>query len=151
MAKTVLITGASSGIGLECAKQFLKKNWNVISFDLNICPIKDVESYIVDIRNEKDIKSALQNIRDIDVLVNNAGVYGLVDINNGNSDEVEKIIDTNLKGTYLVTKQVLTFIRKNKGSIIFVSSGIGVNVDPTSPIYCATKAGINMLAKCLTL
>ena len=103
MAKTVLITGASSGIGLECAKQFLNKNWNVISFDLNICPIKDVESYIVDIRNEKDIKSALQNIRDIDVLINNAGVYGLVDINNGSNDEVEKIIDTNLKGTFLVT------------------------------------------------
>jgi len=151
MAKTVLITGASSGIGLECAKQFLNKNWNVISFDLNICPIKDVESYIVDIRNEKDIKSALQNIRDIDVLINNAGVYGLVDINNGSNDEVEKIIDTNLKGTFLVTKQALTFIRKSKGSIIFVSSGIGVNVDPTSPIYCATKAGINMLAKCLTI
>jgi NAD(P)-dependent dehydrogenase (short-subunit alcohol dehydrogenase family) len=51
--KTVLITGASSGIGLECARQFLSKNWNVISFDLNICPIKLVESYIVDIRNEK--------------------------------------------------------------------------------------------------
>ena len=54
MSKTVLITGARSGIGLECAKQFLEKNWNVISFDLNICPNKNVESYIVDIRNEKE-------------------------------------------------------------------------------------------------
>ena len=151
MSKTVLITGASSGIGLECARQFLSKNWNVISFDLNICPLKEVESYIVDIRNEKDIKMALQEIREIDVLINNAGVYGLVDINNGNADSVDKIIDTNLKGTYLVTKNALSFLRKTKGSIIFVSSGIGVNVDPTSPIYCATKAGINMLAKCLAL
>ena len=151
MAKTVLITGASSGIGLECARQFLNRNWNVISFDLNICPLKDVESYIVDIRHEKDIKSALQEIDEIDVLINNAGVYGLVDINNGTSYDVDKIVDTNIKGTYLVTKNVLNFIRKTKGSIIFVSSGIGVNADPTSPIYCATKAGINMLAKCLAL
>ena len=80
MSKTVLITGASSGIGLECAKQFLEKNWNVISFDLNICPNKNVESYIVDIRNETEIKQALQEIKEIDVLINNAGVYGLVDI-----------------------------------------------------------------------
>ena len=151
MSKTVLITGASSGIGLECAKQFLNRRYNVISFDLNICPIKDVESYIVDIRNEKDIKSALQEIKEIDILINNAGVYDLVDINNGNCDDVDKIVDTNLKGTYLITKNILPLIRKSKGSIVFVSSGIGVNVDPTSPIYCATKAGINMLAKCLAL
>ena len=151
MSKTVLITGASSGIGLECAKQFLEKNWNVISFDLNICPNKNVESYIVDIRNEKEIKQALQEIKEINVLINNAGVYGLVDINNSNDADVDKIVDTNIKGTYLVTKNILPYIRKTKGSIIFVSSGIGVNVDPTSPIYCATKAGINMLAKCLAL
>ena len=118
---------------------------------MNICPIKDVESYIVDIRNEKDIKSALQEIKEIDILINNAGVYDLVDINNGNCDDVDKIVDTNLKGTYLITKNILPLIRKSKGSIVFVSSGIGVNVDPTSPIYCATKAGINMLAKCLAL
>lgn len=151
MAKTVLITGASSGIGLECAKQFLNRNWNVVSFDLNLCPLKQVESFIVDIRNEKDIRSALQEIREVDVLVNNAGVYGLIDIDSNTIDAVDKIVDTNLKGTYLVTKNVLNLIRKSKGSIIFVSSGIGVNVDPTSPIYCATKAGINMLAKCLAL
>ena len=151
MSKTVLITGASSGIGLECAKQFLGKNWNVISFDLYLCPNKDVESYIVDIRNEKEIKNALQDIKEIDVLINNAGVYGLVDINNGKDVDVDRIVDTNLKGTYLATKNILPFIRKTKGSIIFVSSGIGVNADPTSPIYCATKAGINMLAKCLAI
>ena len=151
MGKTVLITGAASGIGLECARAFLEKNWNVVSFDINLCPIKNVDSYIVDIRDEKDIRLALQEVKSIDVLVNNAGVYDLNTIDTATSESVDRIIDTNLKGTYLVTKNVLNYIRKTKGSIIFVSSGIGVNVDPTSPLYCATKAGINMLAKCLAL
>lgn len=151
MSKTVLITGASSGIGLQCAKQFLNRNWEVISFDLNLCPLKDVESYIVDIRSEKEIKLAIQSIKELDVLVNNAAVYELDSLQKADSEVVNNIIDTNLKGSYLITKNLLHLIRKNRGSVIFVSSNVSVNATANSPIYSATKAGINMLAKCLAI
>ena len=151
MAKTVLITGASSGIGLECAKEFLNKNYEVISFDLNLCPLKDVQSFIVDVRNEKEIKSALQTIKDVDVVVNNAGIYSEVGFDNFSEAEVERLIDTNLKGCYLISKNTLHLLRKSHGSMIFVSCSMGVNANALAPVYSATKAGVNMLAKCLTI
>ena len=151
MAKTILITGASSGVGLECAKLFLDKNYDVVSFDLNLCPLKDVQSYIVDIRNEKDIKMALQTIKAIDVVVQSAGVFGSNGVDNFNQDEFDAIIDTNLKGSFLIAKNTLHFLRKTHGSMIFVSCSAGMSAKADAQIYSATKAGLNMLAKCLTI
>ena len=65
----LIYAGVGASKRRQLAKQFLEKNWNVISFDLNICPNKDVESYIVDIRNEKEIKQALQDVKEINVII----------------------------------------------------------------------------------
>lgn len=147
--KTVLITGAASGIGLECAKQIATLGHNVISFDLKACPLSEVKSYTVDVRKSEQIKKAVAELGDVDVLVSSAGVYNQAPISEVLNSDVNALVDVNLKGNLLVCQAVLPLLRKAKGNIVIVSSGIGVNVDPLSPVYCATKAGLNMLIKCL--
>ena len=149
--KNVLITGASSGIGAACAKLFLSKGYKVYNFDIKESKNKNVETIICDVSKENDVISAFNKINSIDILVNCAGVFGCYYIEETPSKFLDKIVDINMKGNFLVTKYALPFLRKSKGNIVFISSGIGINADPTCPAYCMSKAGINMLVKCLAL
>lgn len=146
--KTVLVTGGSSGIGEAICEEFHNKGAQMIVFDL-IESNSQYEYYKVDITKEDEIKSALNNISKIDILVNCAGVYIQKYVEDTTTEELDKVIDTNLKGTYLVTKNVLPLIKQSKGNIINISSGLGIAPELTSPAYCMTKSGIIMLTKCL--
>lgn len=146
--KTVLVTGGSSGIGKAICEEFYNKGAKVIVFDI-LESDSQYEYYKVDITNENEIKFALTNISKVDVLVNCAGVYIQKYIEDTTTEELDKIIDTNLKGTYLITKNVLPLVKQSKGNIINISSGLGIAPELTSPAYCMTKSGIIMLTKCL--
>lgn len=146
--KTVLVTGGSSGIGKAICEEFHNKEAKVVVFDL-VESDPQYEYYKVDITKEDEIKSALNNISKIDILVNCAGVYIQKYVEDTTTEELDKVIDTNLKGTYLVTKNVLPLIKQSKGNIINISSGLGIAPELTSPAYCMTKSGIIMLTKCL--
>ena len=146
--KTVLVTGGSSGIGKAICEEFYNKGATVIVFDIIESDSK-FDYYNVDITKESDIQTALNSISRVDILVNCAGIYIQKYIEDTTSEELDKIIDTNLKGTYLVTKNVLPLIKQNKGNIINISSGLGIAPELTSPAYCMTKSGIIMLTKCL--
>jgi len=146
--KTVLVTGGSSGIGKAICEEFHNKGAKIVVFDL-VESDPQYEYYKVDITKEEEIKSALNNIPKIDILVNCAGVYIQKYVEDTTTEELDKVIDTNLKGTYLVTKNVLPLIKQSKGNIINISSGLGIAPELTSPAYCMTKSGIIMLTKCL--
>lgn len=146
--KTILVTGGSSGIGKAICEKFNQNGAKVIVFDITKCDDK-FEYYQVDIRKETDIINALKNIDKIDILVNCAGVYIQKYVEDTLAEELDFIVDTNLKGTYLVTKQCLPLIRKEKGNIINISSGLGIAPELTSPAYCMTKSAIIMLTKAL--
>ncbi len=146
--KTVLVTGGSSGIGKAICEEFHNQEAKVVVFDL-VESDPQYEYYKVDITKEEEIKSALNNIPKIDILVNCAGVYIQKYVEDTTTEELDKVIDTNLKGTYLVTKNVLPLIKQSKGNIINISSGLGIAPELTSPAYCMTKSGIIMLTKCL--
>lgn len=146
--KTVLVTGGSSGIGKAICEEFHNKGAKVIVFDILESDLQ-FKYYKVDITKENEIKSALSNISKVDVLINCAGVYIQKYIEDTTTEELDKIIDTNLKGTYLITKNVLPLIKQGKGNIINISSGLGIAPELTSPAYCMTKSGIIMLTKCL--
>jgi len=146
--KTVLVTGGSSGIGKAICEEFHNKGAKIVVFDL-VESDPQYEYYKVDITKEDEIKSALNNISKIDILVNCAGVYIQKYVEDTTTEELDKVIDTNLKGTYLVTKNVLPLIKQSKGNIINISSGLGIAPELTSPAYCMTKSGIIMLTKCL--
>ncbi len=146
--KTVLVTGGSKGIGEAIAKRFLKEGARVIIFDIEK-PDYKVEFFKVDISNEKQIKNNINKINKIDVLVNNAGIYFQSSVEKTTKEQLDKIIDINIKGTYFMCKHSIPLILKTKGNIINIASALGVVPEPSSPAYCSTKAAVIMLTKCL--
>ena len=146
--KTALINGGSKGIGKAIAQRFIKEGAKVIVFDLEK-PKYEVKFYQVDISDEKQIEKAFRQIKQLDILVNNAGIYFQASVEQTAKEQLDKIIDINLKGTYLMCKHALPLIKKNKGNIINISSGLGIVPEPESPAYCSTKAAIIMLTKCM--
>ena len=146
--KTALITGGSKGIGKAIAQRFIKEGAKVIVFDIER-PDYEVEFYQVDISKEEQIEGAFRQIKQLDILVNNAGVYFEAPVEETSNEQLDKIVDINLKGTYLMSKHAIPLIRKTKGNIINISSGLGIIPEPESPAYCSTKAAIIMLTKCM--
>ena len=146
--KVALVTGGSNGIGKAIAQRFLDEGAKVIIFDI-IKPDYDVDFYEVDISREEEIKKAFQEIKHLDIIVHNAGIYFQASIEETLKEQLDKIIDVNFKGAYLISKHVLPLIKKSKGNIINISSVVGIIPDPTSPAYCSTKAALIMLTKCM--
>lgn len=146
--KTALITGGSKGIGKAIAQRFIKEGANVIIFDLER-PSYKAEFHQVDISDDKQIEKAFRQINKLDILVNNAGIYFQASVERTAKEQLDKITDINFKGTYLMCKYALSLIKKSKGNIINISSGLGIVPEPESPAYCSTKAAIIMLTKCM--
>lgn len=144
--KTVLITGGSKGIGKAIAQRFLKEGAKVIIFDIEK-PDYEANFYEVDVRKEEQIKKAFEEIKDLDIVVNNAGIYFQASVEETSNEQLDKIIDVNFKGVYLISKYALPLVRKNKGNIINIASIVGIVPEPGSAAYCSTKAAIIMLTK----
>ncbi len=157
--KTVLITGASRGIGKETALRFAKAGYNIVinyvSNKTNVEELKKefdeykVETLILkaDVSNKEEVeelvKKAIDKFGKIDVLVNNAGITKDNLLMRMSEEEFDKVIEINLKGTYLVTKAVTKYMMKQrKGSIINLSSVVGVAGNAGQCNYSASKAGI---------
>ncbi len=147
--KIAIITGGSNGIGKAISKRFLSEGANVIVFDIKK-PDYDIQFIQVDIKDENQIKQAFLQIKKLDILVNNAGIYFKSSVEDTKSNELDQIINTNLRGTYLMSKYALPLLKKSHGSIVNISSGLGIVPEPESPAYCATKAAIIMLTKCMS-
>ena len=167
--KSVVITGASKGIGAECAKVFAEKGFNVLinynaseksalslrqeikeKFSNIIC-----EVYKCDVSNfadcEKMINFALSIFGKIDVLVANAGVSQQKLFIDTSEDDFNKVIGTNLKGVYNVTRATVPSMLSNKeGSVVAVSSIWGVSGAALESLYSASKAGVIGLCSALS-
>ena len=157
--KTVFVTGASRGIGKEVALKFADKGYNVVinyvSSKTNVEELKEefekkgVKALIMqaDVTNkeaiEELVKKAIEEFGQIDVLVNNAGITKDNLLMRMSEEEFDKVIEINLKGTYIVTKAVTKYMmKKRKGSIINLSSVVGVAGNAGQCNYSASKAGI---------
>jgi len=160
--RTALITGSTRGIGKETALLLLQKELNVIissrsqqSVDNVIQEIYDkfpskkdnILGIKCDVSQQSDVKSvvdvSVKTFGKIDVLVNNAGIVYFKSIMDTTEEEWDNTIDTNLKGIFLFTKEVLPYMLENKsGSIINVSSGAGKSGFPNLSAYCASKFGV---------
>ncbi len=147
-AKVAVVTGGSSGMGLAIAKKLRNSGIHVIIFDIQ-SPLENFEYYHVDIRDDNQIISALMNIPKLDILVNNAGIYFEKYLEDTTNEELDRMVDINIKGTYRMTRNALAKIKAAKGSIVIIASCLGLVPELTSPLYCTTKAGLVMLTKCL--
>lgn len=158
-SKTVFVTGASRGIGKEVALRFAEKGYNVVinytSSKTNVEELKSefeskgVKTLIMqaDVTNkdaiEELVKKAIEEFGSIDVLVNNAGITRDNLLMRMSEEEFDKVIEVNLKGTYIVTKAVIKYMmKKRKGSIINLSSVVGVVGNAGQCNYASSKAGI---------
>ena len=159
--KIALITGATSGIGEstshELSDQFSlilcgrnKKKLDELSTSLS--KKTDVITLEFDVRAKKDVREKISNLgddwKDIDVLINNAGnAHGLDFIYEGEIEDWDMMIDTNVKGLLYVSKYVLDFmIKKNSGHIINIGSIAGKEVYPKGNIYCASKFAVDAIS-----
>lgn len=157
--KSVLVTGGSRGIGKEVAIQYAEHGYDVIinyiSDKTDVEELKKefaekgIESLIVkaDVSKKEEVeflvKQAIEKFEKIDVLVNNAGITRDNLLMRMTEEEFDKVIDINLKGTFLVTKAVSKYMmKKREGSIINLSSVVGVAGNAGQCNYSASKAGI---------
>lgn len=158
--KTILITGASSGIGKETAILFANKGWNVAATMKNeehfslFANHKLIRSYLLDVNNrasiEKAINQAILDFGSIDVIVNNAGIYTTNPLEETRDETISNIIETNIKGVIYTTQTILKHFRKNKaGIIVNVSSIAGRVTFPFQSIYHTSKWAIEGFSESL--
>lgn len=165
MKKIICITGASAGFGKATVEIFAQNGHDLIiaarrkdkiksianeliqKYKVNVLPIE------LDVRNQSAVKNAFDNLpenwKKIDVLINNAGLAsGLDKIQDGNIDDWEKMLDTNVKGLLYVSKEVIPLmIAQKKGHIINIGSTAGKEVYQKGNVYCASKHAVDALTK----
>lgn len=162
MKKTVMITGATSGIGLGCARKFAENGDRLIltgrneeklravceeltSVGTEVCPL------VFDVRDRKAATAAVESLptewKEIDVLVNNAGLaLGLEPEYEGDLDDWETMIDTNIKGLLTMTRLVVPgMVARNRGHVINIGSVAGDAAYAGGNVYCATKSAVKAL------
>jgi NADP-dependent 3-hydroxy acid dehydrogenase YdfG len=161
MNKTILITGASSGIGKETAKLFHSKGWNVIATmrnPENETELKQLEQVLVtklDVLDldsiQKAFEAGIQKFGNVDVLLNNAGYGAYGPLEAFSRDKILRQFNTNVIGLLDVTKTVLPHFRQNKKGIIINISSIGGKMTfPLGSLYHGTKFAVEGISESLS-
>ena len=161
MNKIVLITGATSGIGLACARKFAQNGDKLILTGRNEHRLADIKKELADtevltltfdVRDREKARKYIADLPDewknIDVLVNNAGLaLGLEPEYKGDFDDWDTMIDTNIKGLLTMTRLIVPgMVERNSGHIINVGSVAGDAAYAGGNVYCATKAAVKALS-----
>lgn len=162
--KQVLITGASSGIGAACAKYFAKAGANLVlcarrlsELDTLAAELRQqykisVHTFLLDVCDQAKVFSSIASLpvsmQQIDILINNAGLAaGLDFIQEGNVDDWDAMIDTNIKGLLYVTRAILPgMVTRQSGHIINIGSVAAHEVYPKGNVYCASKHAVKALS-----
>ena len=167
--KIVFITGASSGIGMACAKQFAAAGAHLLLCARRLQLLNklasqlqhehgiQVHTFSLDVRQRTQVTEALNGLpqqwKNVDVLINNAGLAAGLDVlQEGDIQDWEDMIDTNIKGLLFVTREILPqMVDKNAGHIINIGSIAGHQTYPKGAVYCATKQAVNVLSQGLRM
>ena len=165
MNKTILVTGATSGFGKAIAEKFVAENWNCIITGRRKERLKELAEILssnkhaqilplaFDISNRDEVARMFESLknewRNIDVLVNNAGLAaGRDPFDEAFLDDWDAMIDTNVKGLLYVSKAVIALMKENKrGHIINIGSTAGKEVYKEGNVYCASKFAVNAISQ----
>ncbi|MEA3316349.1 MAG: SDR family NAD(P)-dependent oxidoreductase [Bacteroidota bacterium] len=169
MNKIALITGATSGIGKATSIKLAENNFDIIitgrrkerlselKTEINTRGKSKVHILNFDVRNNTEVEKAINSLPEewtnIDVLVNNAGLaVGLNHIQDGEIDDWERMIDTNIKGILYMTRKISPIMIKNKnGHIVNIGSTAGKEVYENGNVYCSTKHAVDALTKAMRI
>ena len=164
-----MITGATAGFGKAIAVRFAKNGYNIIITGRRKERLdkleKELRSYgkikvlslNFDVRKKDEVESVIGNLpeewKSIDILVNNAGLaVGLDHIQTGNTDDWDRMIDTNVKGLLYVTRAVAPLmVARNKGHIFNIGSIAGKETYENGNVYCASKFAVDALSKSMRI
>ena len=155
--KTVLITGCSSGFGLEIARFFLARDWQVIATmrtpQADVLPHSDrLRVLALDVTNPESIREAVEAAGPIDVLVNNAGFGAASPAELVPLATVRDLFETNTFGTIALTQAVLPQFRQRKaGVVVNVTSSVTLKALPLLAAYRASKAAVNAFTESMAL
>ncbi|MFM0180179.1 SDR family oxidoreductase [Paraburkholderia aspalathi] len=155
--KTVLITGCSSGFGLETARFFLARDWQVIATmrtpRADVLPPSDrLRVLALDVTNPESIREAVEAAGPIDVLVNNAGFGAASPGELVPLATVRELFETNTIGTIALTQAVLPQFRQRKaGVVVNVTSSVTLKALPLIAAYRASKAAVNAFTESIAL
>ncbi len=164
--KVALITGGSEGMGFATAKLFLKEGAKVAfsgrSKDKGQKALKSLAKLgeVVFVRGDVSkatdarlmVEETVRRFGRIDILFNNAGIYIEKRAEDMSEEEWDRVIDVNLKGTFLLSKYAIPHMRKQGGGVIINnSSDAGLIGNLTCPAYCASKGGVTIMTKAMAL
>ena len=170
MSRTVLITGASSGIGKACAEVLAQEGHRLLLCARRLDRLEqlrnellsqhaglDIHIFELDVRDRQAVEQAINSLpeawKSIDVLINNAGLsQGLDPIQDGDTDDWDRMVDTNIKGLLYVTRAALPLLEKSENAhIVNIGSIAGKEVYPNGNVYCATKHAVDALNKAMRI
>lgn len=168
MSKIIMITGATAGFGRAIAVKFAKNGYNVIITGRRKERLdeleKELHSYKIevlslnfDVRKRAEVESVVKNLpeewKNIDILINNAGLAaGLSFINDGDVDDWDRMIDTNVKGLLYMTRAISPLMVERKSGHIFnISSIAGKEVYEKGNVYCASKHAVDALSRSMRI
>jgi len=169
MPKIALITGATAGIGEACARLFASYRYNLVITGRRADRLRlladelmrengvEVRVLTMDVRHKAEVERQLNGLDDhwkvVDVLINNAGLsQGLDPLQDGNTDDWDTMIDTNVKGLLYVTKVVSNWmIARKDGHIVNLGSIAGKEVYQNGNVYCASKHAVDALNKAMRI
>ena len=163
--KVVFISGASSGIGKACAEVFAGAGAHLILCARSIEKVREIASTLesqhkiqvltckLDVQDKQAVNAVIDALpekwRKIDILVNNAGLArGLEKVHQGDTDDWDAMIDTNVKGLLYLTRKIVPFMVENQvnGHVINIGSIAGIAAYPNGAVYCATKAAVKFIS-----
>lgn len=169
MNKIIMVTGATSGFGKAIAYRFAKNGYNVIITGRRKERLDDLEKVLqsiigikvlsmnFDVRNRFETEDAIKGLADewknIDILINNAGLAaGFSHVDEGNVDDWDRMIDTNVKGLLYVTRAVVPLmVDRGSGYIFNISSIAGKEEYEYGNVYCASKHAVDSLSRSMRI
>lgn len=168
MKKTIMITGATAGFGWATAVKFAENGYNIIITGRRKDRLDKLEKELsgqnakvlslnFDVRNKSEVESTVSDLpaewKNIDILVNNAGLaVGLAHIDDGDTEDWDRMIDTNVKGLLYVTRAIAPLmVARNTGHIFNISSIAGKEIYENGNVYCASKHAVDALSKAMRI